>query len=97
MSRMKFTRGEFSKKWAGWCVKTFLGDPLCHVATSFFEALCHVATSFGHLLCHVATWIHTSRRRLVMHSATSRREPERRDVGLFALCHVATSPPHVAT
>ena len=77
-----------------------------HVATS----LLHVATSFGYLLCHVATWPRTSRRHLVMFSATSRRgiltsrrglnplsvtsrrEPERRDVGLFALCHVATSP-----
>ena len=52
----------------------------------------HVATSFGTTLCHVATWPRTSRRRLVMCSVTSRREPERRDVGLFALCHVATSP-----
>ena len=52
----------------------------------------HVATSIGTALCHVATWPRTSRRQLVLCSVTSRREPERRDVGLFALCHVATSP-----
>ena len=51
-----------------------------YVATSFGHLLCHVATwnsyvatSFGHLLCHVATWPRTSRRHLVMFSATSRR------------------------
>ena len=67
----------------------------CHVATwnsHVATSLLHVATSFGHLLCHVATWPRTSRRHLDMFSVTSRREPERRDVGLFALCHVATSP-----
>ena len=37
MSGMKFTCGEFSKKWAEECVKTSLGDPLCHVATSKFH------------------------------------------------------------
>ena len=88
-------------------------EALCHVATwnsHVATSLLHVATSFGPLLCHVATWPRTSRRHLVMFSATSRRgiltsrrglnplsvtsrrEPERRDVGLFALCHVATSP-----
>ena len=50
-----------------------------HVATS----LLHVATSFGHLLCHVATLPRTSRRHLIMLSATSRRHPARRDVALF--------------
>ena len=55
-------------------------------------SLCHVATSIGTALCHVATWPRTSRRRLVMCSVTSRCEPERRDVGLFALYDVATSP-----
>ena len=140
MFGMKFTRGEFSKKWAEECVKNSLGDPLCHVAawsshvaTSKFHLLprrdvdfprrdvilallchvatwiytsrrhfdpslprrdvdLHVATSFGTPLCHVTSWPRMSRRRLVMCSVTSRREPERRDVGLFALYHVATSP-----
>ena len=66
-----------------------------HVATS----LLHVATSFGHLLCHVTTWPRTSRRHLVMSSATSRRgiltsrrelvcSLSRRDV----TAHVATWP-----
>ena len=50
-----------------------------HVVTS----LLHVATSFSHLLCHVATLPRTSRRQLVMLSATSRRHPARRDVALF--------------
>ena len=63
-----------------------------HVATSFLTPLCHVATSIGTGPCHVATWIYTSRRRLVMCSVTSRRDPERRDVILFTLCDVATSP-----
>ena len=52
----------------------------------------HVATSIGIGLYHVATWPRTSRRRLVMCSVTSRRYPERRDVVLFTLCDVATSP-----
>ena len=50
----------------------------------------HVATSIGTGLCHVATWPRTSRRRLVMYSVTSRRDPERRDVVLYTLCDVAT-------
>ena len=41
----------------------------------------HVATSVGHSLCHVATWSLTSRRHMVMLSATSRRGLSRRDVG----------------
>ena len=78
---------------------------LCHVATCIFTSRCHfntplsrcgvyfhVATSNCKAICHVATWPRTSRRRLVMCSVTSRREPERRDVGLFSLCDVATSP-----
>ena len=52
----------------------------------------HVATSICTGPCHVATWIYTSRRRLVMCSVTSRRDPERRDVVLFTLCDFATSP-----
>ena len=52
----------------------------------------HVATSIGTGPCHVATWIYTTRRRLVMCSVTSRRDPERRDVVLFTLCDVVTSP-----
>ena len=52
----------------------------------------HVATAIGTGPCHVATWIYTSRRRLVMCSVTSRRDPERRDVVLFTLCDVAMSP-----
>ena len=54
-------------------------------------------------LCYVATWIYTSRCELVQVSVTSRRGPERRnvvwscalsrrDVGLFTLYDVATSP-----
>ena len=54
------------------------------------DVVFHVATSFGHSLCHVATWSLTSRRQLVMPSATSRRGISRRDVGKYALCHVAT-------
>ena len=52
----------------------------------------HVATSFGHPLCHVATWFLTSRRHMVMLSATSRRGLSRRDVVKSVLCHVATWP-----
>ena len=52
----------------------------------------HVATSIGTSPCHVATWIYTSRRRLVMCSVTSQRDPECRDVVLFTLCDIATSP-----
>ena len=68
---------------------------LCHVATwnsHVATSLLHVATWIGTGLCHVATWTRTSRRHLVTYSVTSRRGPERRDVGLFALCDVATSP-----
>ena len=80
-------------------------EVLCHVATSDSTSRrhlhislprrdvdLHVVTSIGTALCHVATWPRTSRRRLVMCSVTSRRAPERRDVGFFALCDVATSP-----
>ena len=52
----------------------------------------NVTTSIGTGPCHVATWIYTSRRRLVMCSVTSRRDPKRRDVVLFTLYDVATSP-----
>ena len=75
----------------------------CHVATWIFtsrrhfntslsrrDVYFHVATSKYKTLYHVATWPRTSRRHLVMSSATSRRGISRRDVGLFALCHVAT-------
>ena len=78
---------------------------LCHVATWIYTSRrqiyislprrdvdVHVATSIGTGPCHVATWIYTSRRRLVMCSVTSRRDPERRDVVLFTLCDIATSP-----
>ena len=79
-------------------------EALCHVATWIFHvatwnshvatSLLHVATSFGHLLCHVATWPRTSRRHVVILSATSRRgiltsrrglvySLSRRDVALF--------------
>ena len=78
---------------------------LCHVATWIYisrrhfdpslprcDVDLHVTTSIGTALCHVAMWPRTSRRQLVLCSVTLRREPERRDVGLFSLCHVATSP-----
>ena len=76
MSGMKFTRGEFSKKWAEECVKTSLGDPLCHVAT--WNS--HVATSKFHLSATSRRGFPTSRR----HFSTTL---SRRDVDL----HVATS------
>ena len=86
MSGMKFTRGEFSKKWAEECVKTSLGDPLCHVATWSS----HAATSKFHLSATSRRGFPTSRR----HFSTTL---SRRDVDLHVatsigpvLCHVAT-------
>ena len=69
-----------------------------HVATSIFDASSrrdvrfHVATSFYYFSVTSRREILTSRRQLVMPSATSRRGISRRDVGKSALCHVATWP-----
>ena len=64
-----------------------------HVATSFS----HIATSFGQALCHVATLPRTSRRHLVLLSATSRRCPARRDVAKLSSLSSRDVTPHVAT
>ena len=103
MSRMKFTREESRKKWAAYCVKKFLGDPLCHVATWDFTSRrqkSHLSVTSRRgisrrdvkltPLCHVATCIFTSRHQIVHSSVTSRRHPARRDVIFTCLCHVAT-------
>ena len=86
-------------------------DLYCYVATSNSKALCHVATwnshvatsfshvatPFGQALCHVATLPRTSRRHLVLLSATSRRCPARRDVAKLSSLSRRDVTPHVAT
>ena len=75
-------------------------EALCHVATwnsHVATSLLHVATSFGHLLCHVATWPRTSRRHLVILSATSRRGILTSRRGLVYSLSRRDVNPHVAT